>query len=136
MNVEKAKSHFQAMARGNVPVDEIYVVNQKGRGFGNSRKGKVVYRVGQKSSQKGFGGFITPVAQGLAQARSKVQGQSKKRPKTSSSKSIKSVKRNHKPRKSTTSKQRGSKNSTKSKSKKPSKGKAKSKKNSKSDIFR
>lgn len=132
MNVEKAKSHFQAMARGHVPVDEIYVVNQKGRGFGNSRKGRVVYRV----NQKGFGGFITPVAQGLAQAKSKVQGQSKKRPKTRRSKSIKSVKRNHKLRRSTTSKQRGSKNSNKSKSKKPSKRKTKVTKNRKSDIFR
>ena len=68
--IEQWKSHFKAMAKGQTPLNEIHVLHQRGKGLGNSRNGKILYRI----SQKGAGpSVISPVVQGIAQAESRLK---------------------------------------------------------------
>lgn len=80
MSLQKWKEHFESMAKGNIPLDDIYVLNQRGRGLGNSKHGKIVYPVKQIGSGIIKSQIVTPIAQGLAQAQSKLEKSKRGRP--------------------------------------------------------
>ena len=72
-NLEKWKNHFRNMAEGKVPLEQVYVISQKGQGLGNSRNGKVMYGV---RSQLGSGTVnMSPVQQGIQQAKSELKSE-------------------------------------------------------------
>ena len=69
-NLNKWKEHFQAMARGKLPFDDMYVLNQRGRGLSNGR-GRIVYKINQTGGNTSTQPqIVSPVAQGLKQAES------------------------------------------------------------------
>ena len=73
INLEKWKNHFKNMAKGNVPLEQVYVISQKGRGLGTNRNGKVMYGV---KSQLGSGTVnVSPVEQGIQQAKSELKNE-------------------------------------------------------------
>ena len=65
--IEQWKSHLKAMAKGQTLLNEIHVLNQRGRGLGNSRNGKILYRISQKVAGPSV---LSPVVQAIAQAES------------------------------------------------------------------
>ena len=72
-NLEKWKNHFKNMAKGRVPLEQVYVISQKGRGLGSSRNGKVMYGV---KNQAGSGTVnISPIEQGIEQAKSELKNE-------------------------------------------------------------
>ena len=72
-NLQKWTNHFQSMAKGKVPLEQVYVISQKGRGLGSNRNGKVMYGV---KNQLGSGTVnISPVQQGIQQAKSELKNE-------------------------------------------------------------
>ena len=80
MSLQKWTEHFESMAKGNIPIDDIYVLNQRGRGLGSTKRGKIVYPVKQIGSGIMKSQIISPVAQGLAQAKIKIDKAKRGRP--------------------------------------------------------
>ena len=76
-SVQKWKHHFQSMAQGKIPLDNIYILNQKGRGLGSNNRGKALYKVqsgGQAPSNVTSTNTVTtPVNQGYAMAQARIK---------------------------------------------------------------
>ena len=73
---EWLEEYFQNMGEGNIDSKNINIINQHGKGLGKSRHGKAMYKIPKK-----LGNVrplvISPVEQGIAQAREKTR---KKKP--------------------------------------------------------
>ena len=80
-SVQKWKNHFQSMAQGKIPLDDIYVLNQKGRGLGTTNRGKALYKVqsgGQAPSNITTTKTVTtPVNRGFAMAQARIRNSNK-----------------------------------------------------------
>ena len=76
-SVQKWKHHFQSMAQGKIPLDDIYILNQKGRGLGSNNRGKALYKVqsgGQAPSNVTSTNTVTtPVNRGYAMAQARIK---------------------------------------------------------------
>lgn len=69
-NLQQWKNHFESMAKGNLPLDEIYVLSQKGRGIGNMKHGKIMYGINNRGQIGSGTTTVSPVEQSLKQAKS------------------------------------------------------------------
>lgn len=128
-NLQMWKNHFQNMAKGNIPLDSVYVLNQKGRGIGSNRTGKVIYKVNQHGSAASPT-IISPVTQGIEQAKIRLKKQNrgtfprktsksiKRKPNAKKVKSNKSSQRSKTSKKITTKKKSSKSNIKKRKTKK------------------
>ena len=77
-SVQKWKNHFQAMARGKIPENNMYIMNQKGRGLGINSRGKALYRIqtgGQlpPSKTSTTNTIINPSNRGYAMAKARIR---------------------------------------------------------------
>ena len=72
-NVCEWENHFGSMVKWNIALDDMYSLNLRGRGLGNNRKGKVMSHVGQKVSDPSTYTLLSPLAQSINQAISKVK---------------------------------------------------------------
>ena len=79
-SVQKWKSHFQSMAEGTIPLDDIYIINQKGHGLGTTNKGKALYKIlsgGQTPTNTTTETVTTPANQGFAMAEARIGNSNK-----------------------------------------------------------
>jgi hypothetical protein len=128
MSAEQMKTYFHNMSKGKIDPADMYIINQKGRGLGPARRGKVMYRI--PNNMKGSGGrFISPVQQSIDQAK-KMVGIKRKKPQ----KKRQSVK-SGRVTKTSTATARKKKKKVKKPVKKTKKKKTSSKKKKVKDIF-
>ena len=82
--------HFLKMARGGLPIEDTYIVTQRGRGLGRSAFQRTSYKVRELSPSRPLPPVtvVSPVAQGIQQAKAKIpiKGQSTKTSKVSKTK--------------------------------------------------
>lgn len=72
-NVDKWVNHYKSMAEGKIPFEDMYILNQKGRGLGNKNKSKVIYKIQKGSTPTISAQLVSPAAQGINQAESMVK---------------------------------------------------------------
>ena len=61
------------MTEGKIPFEDMYVLNKRGRGLGNHKRTKVIYKIQKSGSSNITPQIISPVAQGVNQAESMVK---------------------------------------------------------------
>ena len=61
------------MADGKIPFEDMYVLNQRGRGLGNHKRTKIIYKIQKSGAMNITPQIISPVAQGVNQAESMVK---------------------------------------------------------------
>lgn len=66
------EDYFLNMAKGKIGPSELYFINQKGRGISNTRKAKAIYRIPNKTGGRSVGNVISPIEQGIIQAKADV----------------------------------------------------------------
>ena len=73
-NVDKWVNHYKSMAEGKIPFEDMYILNQKGRGLGNKNKSQVICKIQKGNTPTIFSAqLVSPVAQGINQAESMVK---------------------------------------------------------------
>ena len=71
-SVQKWKDHFKAMALGKIPLDDIYVMPQKGGGLGTTPRGRALYKVQDGGRKPAAQKITTPVNRGYAMAQAQI----------------------------------------------------------------
>ena len=66
-------NHYKSMAEGKIPFEDMYILNQKGRGLGNKNKSQVIYKIQKGNTPTISAQLVSPVAQGINQAESMVK---------------------------------------------------------------
>ena len=72
-SVEKWTNHYKSMSEGKFPLEDMYILNQNGRGLGSTKKGKIIYKIKNPNKTVTSLPIISPVAQGINQAESMVK---------------------------------------------------------------
>ena len=72
-NVDKWTDHYKSMAEGKFPLEDMYILNQQGRGLGLNKRGKIIYKIQKSPAKFTSPPIISPLAQGINQAESMVK---------------------------------------------------------------
>ena len=77
-SVHKWQNHFRNMAQGKIPLDDIYVIPQKGGGLGTTPKGKALYKVQSggnipTKSTTTTSTMTNPINRGYAMAQARIK---------------------------------------------------------------
>ena len=77
VSVEKWKRHFRSMAHKAFPEEDMYIVNQTGRGLGRNAFNRTTYKVRTPESTGPNPplNIVSPVAQSLEQAKALVKSE-------------------------------------------------------------
>ena len=83
-SVQKWRNQFQQMARGNIPLDDMYIMHQRGRGLGTNPRGKTLYKIqggGQLAPQTKTttNTVVNPANRGYAMAQARIRNSQRNR---------------------------------------------------------
>ena len=76
--MNKWKTHFQDMAHGKIQINDIYLLNQKGRDLGTNPKGQAHYKI-QYGGQSISSSLPSPANKGYTMAVGRIKDIVKKK---------------------------------------------------------